>query len=147
MNLNSVRTSENNILREGVNEVKRFISENPDILITRADKGNTTVVMNLDNYKNKMNEILADQNTYTVFNRDPTNKITTGIRNILTKWKNMGYIDQYTYKKLYVSDGILSRCYGLSKIHKDGHPLRMIVSCLKRLLSISYSFKKYDRRR
>ncbi|KYN28656.1 hypothetical protein ALC57_01909 [Trachymyrmex cornetzi] len=128
MEFNSVKTFENNILREGVMEVKRFISDNPDILITRADKGNTTVIMNLDNYKSKMNELLADQSTYMVVSKDPTNKITTKIRSLLTKWKQKSYIDEYTYKKLHVSDGVLPRCYGLPKIHKEGHPLRMIVS-------------------
>ena len=37
-------------------EVKRFISENPEILITRADKGNTTVIMNRESYRRKMYE-------------------------------------------------------------------------------------------
>ena len=35
-----IKSFENNIIREGVREVKRFISENPDILITKADKDN-----------------------------------------------------------------------------------------------------------
>ena len=42
-----IKSFENNIIRESVREsVKRFISENPEILITKADKGNTTVIMN-----------------------------------------------------------------------------------------------------
>ncbi|KYN11102.1 hypothetical protein ALC57_16761 [Trachymyrmex cornetzi] len=44
--------------------------------------------------------------------------------NMVNKDKN------FTYKKLYISDGVLYRCYGLPKIHKEGHPLRMIVSCI-----------------
>ncbi|KAG5321201.1 SETMR methyltransferase, partial [Acromyrmex heyeri] len=54
----------------------------------------------------------------------------TEIRNLLTKWENKNYIVQYTYKKLYVSDGEFSRSYGLPKIHKEDHPVRMIVSCI-----------------
>ncbi|KAG5322451.1 GUS protein, partial [Pseudoatta argentina] len=61
---------------ERIREVKRFISENPDILITRADKGNTTVIMNHESYIGKIYEILNDK----------------------------GYIDLNIYKKLYVSD-------------------------------------------
>ncbi|XP_070152506.1 uncharacterized protein [Polyergus mexicanus] len=32
------------------------------------------------------------------------------------------------YKKLNCTDGVLSRTYGVPKIHKTGHPLRVIVS-------------------
>jgi len=36
-------------------------------------------------------------------------------------------IKTYIYKKLMVTDGILPRAYGLTKIHKQGYPLRVIV--------------------
>ena len=52
------------------------------------------------------------------------------IGNLLKNWKNKGYIDLNLYKKLYVSDGELPRSYELPKIHKEGHPLRLIVSCI-----------------
>ena len=52
------------------------------------------------------------------------------MRILLTQWRTKGYIDQSTYKKLYISDRDLSKSYGYSKVHKDGYPLRMIVSCI-----------------
>lgn len=39
-------------------------------------------------------------------------------------------INETTYKYLNCTNGNLSRCYGLPKIHKDGFPLRIIVSSL-----------------
>jgi len=51
------------------------------------------------------------------------------IRTLLTNWKTKRYIDQCTYKRLY-SDEDLPRSYGLIKIHKEGYPLRIIVSCI-----------------
>jgi len=45
-------------------------------------------------------------------------------------WRTKGYIDQPMYKKLYIFDGDLPRSYGLIKVHKEGYPLRMIVSCI-----------------
>ena len=71
-------------------EVKRFISENPDILITRADKGSTTVIMSRDSYKEKMHEILNDQTTYNSIKKVPTNKITVEIGNLLKKLEKRG---------------------------------------------------------
>ena len=49
----NIKSFENTVLSEGVAEVKRLISDNTDILITRADKGNTTVVLSRDSYKEK----------------------------------------------------------------------------------------------
>ena len=77
-----------------------------------------------------MRDILSDNDTYRVINRDPTNKMTTGIRTILTGWRSKGFIDQEIYKKLYISDGELPRSYGLPKIHKTNTPLRIIVSSI-----------------
>ncbi|KAG5347140.1 COX1 oxidase, partial [Acromyrmex charruanus] len=125
-----LESAENKIIYEGVKEVKRFISENPDILITREDKGNTIVIINRESYREKIYEILNDQITYNLINKDPTNKITSEISNLLKNWKNKGYIDLNLYKKLYVSDGEFPSSYGLPKIHKEGHPLRLIVSCI-----------------
>ena len=64
-------------------EGKWFISENPEILITRADKGNTTVIMNRESYRRKMYEILNDQSTYILINKDPINKIPTKIKLVI----------------------------------------------------------------
>ena len=39
-----------------------------------------------------------------------------------------GFIHINPHIKNCISDGNLSRSYGLSKVHKDGYPLRMVVS-------------------
>jgi len=36
-----------------------------------------------------------------------------------------------TYRKLLITDGLLPRAYGLPKLHKEGYPLRVIISSLK----------------
>ena len=63
--------------------------------------------MNHENYREKMYEILNDQTTYKVIDKDSTNKINLEIRNLLKNWKNKGYINPSIYKKLYVSDSEL----------------------------------------
>ena len=99
--------------------------------------------MSRDSCKEKMYEILNDQTTYNSIKKDPTNKITVEIGNLLKNWKNKGYIDLNVYKKLYVSDGELPRSYGLPKIHKEGHPLRLIVHCINRAFyPLATFFKK-----
>ena len=48
---------------------------------------------------------------------------------MLSRWKGKGLID-LTYRKLRTTDGIIPRAYGLTKIHKQNYPLRIIVSSL-----------------
>jgi len=39
----------------------------------------------------KIEEMLKDTETYTIINKDPTNRLTKNIREILTRWKNNLY--------------------------------------------------------
>ncbi|XP_018360880.1 PREDICTED: uncharacterized protein LOC108759762 [Trachymyrmex cornetzi] len=84
--------------------------------------------MDKSTYIMNMTTILSDTDTYSCVKKDPVRTLTTTFRTLLTKWKKKGYIDDLTYKKLYCSDGRLSREYGVPKIHKPQVPLRIIVS-------------------
>lgn len=70
-----------------------FASNHPDVLITKTDKENTTVLLNRNNYNNKMHEILSDQDTYKTIKKNPINKMTTENRTLLTHWKKKEFID------------------------------------------------------
>jgi len=111
-----------------LNNTKKFVKENPDILFTKADKGNATVALDVLDYKNKMTNIFSDVNTYTFVKKDPTKKLNNNVRNILIGWFKKEYRDLWTYKKLLITDGILPRAYGLPKLHKEGFPPRIIIS-------------------
>ncbi|KYN43230.1 hypothetical protein ALC56_02415 [Trachymyrmex septentrionalis] len=119
-----------NIIKQGIRELKMFLNNNQGLLVTKADKGNSTVILSYEEYVIKMTDILSDNDTYRVIKKDPTNKMTTLTRSLLMGWKSKGFINQEGYNKLYVSDGILPRSYGLPKIHKPNIPLRIIVSCI-----------------
>lgn len=54
--------------------------------------------------------------------------------------KNESYINQLTYKFLHSNNGILSRAYGLLKMHKSKHSLKIIVSHINRPL---YAFSLF----
>ncbi|XP_018368506.1 PREDICTED: uncharacterized protein LOC108764666, partial [Trachymyrmex cornetzi] len=107
-----------------------FISSHPDIIYTRADKGNATVAMSRETYINKMKTMLNDIDTYILIKKDPVRKLTTAVRTLLTRWKNKEYIDNKKYRFLYCSDGKLPCAYGVPKIHKQGYPLRIIISSI-----------------
>jgi len=109
---------------------KTFIKNNPNILFTRADKGNITVALDKLEYVNKIEDMLRDTNTYIEINKDPIKKLTADTRVLLTRWKNKGYTTQGNYNSIYCSDGNLPRAYGLPKIHKPGLKFRLIISTI-----------------
>ena len=51
--------------------LKQLRSEK-SIVIQRADKGNSTVVMNRTTYNEKIIRMLSDTNVYQTLNKDPT---------------------------------------------------------------------------
>jgi len=116
------------LLRKWINISTKFIRENKNILFTRADKGNSTIAIHREDYESKMNKILEDKLTYRIIDKDPTNGITNSLKQLISRWKNKGYIDQITYKSILVTDGVIPRAYGLSKLHKEGNPCRIVVS-------------------
>ena len=116
------------LLCDWVRTTKRFVKDHPEILISKADKGNVTVAQNKFEYISKMESMLSDKNTYKLITKDPTKKLTGELRNLLGRWKGKGVIDDLTYRRLRTTDGVIPRAYGVTKIHKQNHPLRVIVS-------------------
>jgi len=107
---------------------KKFLKNNDDIFVTKADKGQVTVVMDKSAYVDQMVKILDDDNTYRPVKNNPLRKITTRLDNLIKTWSENDIIDESTYRGLKCTNGNLPRCYGLPKIHKPGYPLRIVVS-------------------
>jgi len=99
-------------------------------LLTRADKGNVTVALDKDSYIAKIESMLTSKETYNILKKDPIKKLSSQLRDLLSRWKKYNYISNSVYRALYTSDGILPRAYGLPKIHKTECPFRLIVSSL-----------------
>jgi len=109
---------------------KNFLKNNQDIFLTKADKGQVTVIMDKMTYTDQMLKILDDANTYRSVKNNPLRKITTKCDNLLKLWRDNDIIDEKIYRALKCTNGNLPRCYGLPKIHKPGHPLRLVVSSI-----------------
>ncbi|XP_068704205.1 uncharacterized protein [Montipora foliosa] len=99
-----------------------------DRLIIQADKGNCTVVMDQKDYDEKVQQILNDQKTYKVLDKDSTQRTERKLNEKLANLKREDKINDNLYKKLRSCDGLPPRFYDLQKVHKPGHPLRPIVS-------------------
>jgi len=90
-----------------------------------------TVIMDRMAYIDQMLKILDDENIYRSVKNNPLRKITTKCNNLLKTWRDNDIIDKKTYTVLKYTNINLPRCYGLPKIHKPGHPLRMMVSSIE----------------
>jgi len=124
------------------NITQKFIKDNPNIIFTMADKENITVALEKENYVITIEEMLNDTDMYTKITKDPTKKLTSFIRNVLSRWKIKGYITYSTYNSIYCSDGNLPRAYRLPKIHKLDRTFKIIISSIDSSTLISYFLLK-----
>jgi len=122
------------------NATVKFCKSNPNVIFTRADKGNVTVAIDRIDYLNKIETLLQDQNTYMLINKDPMKNIENCLNTRLKKWLQNNYITKQTYFSLFSSDSVLPKAYGLPKIHKKDYPYRIIVSSINTALYKLASF-------
>jgi len=101
------KNSIDNHLMKLKRHTQQFLKNNDNIILTRSDKGNITVVLDRNNYVNKINEMLSDNNIYMKVKNDPTSVIIGNLRKILTTWKNSEYISNTIHKALINSDGFV----------------------------------------
>jgi len=118
----------------------QFYKKNPNVIFTRADKGNVTVALERQDYIIAMEKLLHDKNTYTIIKKNPIKNVERNLNSIIKVWLKNKFISKQTYSYLYSSDSNLPKAYGLPKIHKDNYPLRIIVSSVNTTL---YAIAKF----
>ena len=105
----------------------KSLKDDKNIMILPADKGKCLVVMDREEYINKMEEKLKDETTYKRIEKDPTGEIKKALAEKLDKLKEEEQIDQKTYYRLYPTKEKIPRMYGQPKVHKQNYPMREIV--------------------
>ncbi|XP_043483513.1 uncharacterized protein LOC122511979 isoform X1 [Leptopilina heterotoma] len=111
-----------------INETKKFLNSNKNIVVTTADKCNKTVIITKNDYISKTLNLLTDTTTYKKLNSDPTISIQNCLRNLLKSFLNKKYFEKNTYKFLNCTNGVAPKFYGLPKLHKNNIPMRPITS-------------------
>ena len=96
------------------------------------------VVMDRDDYHQKAKALLQES-AYQPIPNDPTNKYKTKLIALLKSIKTEGGINESTYRRFYPTGAGCPKFYGLPKIHKEGTPLRPIVSSIG---AVTYSTSK-----
>ena len=105
----------------------RSLRNDENIIIAKADKGNTTVVLNKD-YDQKVKSHLNDENIYRKLPENNIKSLQRKVNGTLLDMKKKKYFSREEYEKLYSSSAVTPSFYGLIKIHKEGNPIRPIVS-------------------
>ncbi|BHF74088.1 hypothetical protein SprV_0401717200 [Sparganum proliferum] len=106
----------------------RALKADKSIVILPADKGRSTVILDKAEYLQKANTLLEDRQAYVKCDGDPMKKLVTQINTTLTMLQNNGAMTRTERLATKPTDAAMARFYGLPKIHKDGAPLRPIVS-------------------
>ena len=92
-------------------------------------QGVVLVVMDSEDNIRKAQELL-DQPAYKSIPNKPTTRYKNKLISILKSIKAEGGINEVTYRRLYPTGASSTKFYGLPKVHKQGMPLRPIVSSI-----------------
>lgn len=149
-NRTDFQTKAQRFIRLQMKRTKVFLINNPNVRICPADKGGKTVITDTNVYAHKMRTHLmsnVNDGVYICldgFSFDYIRKICESkygkIRNIVNEFfkrdATLSFKDSGI--QLKPEPYVISRIYGLLKIHKEGYPMRPIVSatdCMAQSLS------------
>ena len=107
--------------------IKELRKDQSRVVLT-VDKGVAMVVMDKEDYTDKVLSLLTDTRTYWIINKDPTTRLKNKFNNTLRDIKQTGGLSYSSYRKVYPTHAVPPKFYVFPKIHKVGTPLRPIVS-------------------
>ena len=118
-----------NVLSKEHMESLKKLRTNKEIIISKPDKGCGIVLLDKNDYINKMGNILSDNTKFvkTTKDKDRTACIEKTISKLLCSMKRRNVIDTTTFQNIRPTGTHIPRLYGLPKIHKPGVPLRPVL--------------------
>lgn len=118
-------------------KVYEHLRKNENLHITKADKSNALVVLNKQDYLDKMVALLSDSDTYSLLNSNPTERISGSFNK---KLKCIFKGKPTMIKQFMTISPSLPYLYGLIKTHKPNNPIRPIISSVG---SATYKLSKW----
>jgi hypothetical protein len=104
--------------------IKEKLAHN-NAIITKADKGNSIVIMYQTDYINKVNDFI-ESNDIIEIDKDPTTKFNLIINKAINNSKHLFQPEEVKYLKVMNPSAPTLR--GLPKIHKQDTPIRPLVN-------------------
>ena len=110
-----------------VKDIRDKLTAN-NLIVTPIDKGGGIAIIEKDKYINKV-EQFCGSNDFKVTDKDPTSSKQKEIRSVLNKHSVMiKEMFNVTVTSLINMNPSLPHLYALIKAHKEGHPIRPIIS-------------------
>ena len=129
-----IDNSDRNMVRKCRNALRQ-LTNNEAIRILKPDKGSGVVTLNTDDYNSKMNLILKDTTKFEMLgpvgSHDRTAETEKEITKFLTALCKNQEISEEDLNDARPIGALRPRLYGLPKTHKDGIPLRPILSMIR----------------
>jgi len=139
--LHNSRPPTPNVSSQEINALNNLKSDN-SIIILKADKGNTSVVLDKDDYESKISQLINDTNTYRKIKMKPNPIIAIehDVNKFLWRRAKENKMTSPVYSTLKCNKSVSPKFYGLPKVHKVNIPLRPIDSFIG---SPTYNLSKF----
>ena len=118
--------SKSSLLTPELRASAKSLRENNNILIRRADKSSTFVILNREDYKKKIQDILKDGSKFQKITKNPCDNIKSKVNNLIDRAATE--TGQYIPLTKIVGDYSPGYIYGNVKTHKPNEKLRPIIS-------------------
>lgn len=126
------KTNHNNriqrFLKKAVKVTSEFLKCHAEIIVTNSDKGSVTIISYRNEYKEKVNVLLNDQQQFSIIRRDPTAQLQTRNNKIAASLVKSNFINKDEAKQITTYTAVPPRMFAQIKYHKEGLPIRPIVS-------------------
>ena len=120
-------SSQSNVLTPELKEAAKNLRENKDIVIRRADKSNVFVILNRDDYREKLSAVLSDGSKFQKVKKNPCEPLKKKINSLIETAVTENPDASKVLKKV-VGDYSPGYMYGNVKTHKESKTIRPIVS-------------------
>ncbi|CAF4045091.1 unnamed protein product [Rotaria sp. Silwood1] len=132
------KPNNNNMSNEEIIALNGIKSMN-DIIIVQAVKGSKIIILNKQDYINKIEDKLNDKNIYEQIKKDPMERLTKEIKLLATK---LFREEKITQAKKFQLTGIddLPTVRGQPKLHKNNAPMRIVTCSRDTILSPTSKF-------
>lgn len=99
-------------------------------MTVKTDKTGKAAVLTKELYQHKMSELLDDSSTYELLKSDLTFKLQNSVKKIVSEMVKEAAISEAEVNHLLNPAPVPPRIYGVLKDHKNGMPLRPVVSTI-----------------
>lgn len=110
----------------------KFLRDNGDIFVSNSDKGNVTIIANRSDYDRKMDELINNADNFVEITSDPTESLQNKNNGLISTLNNKHhqFITDKQASALRTYVAVPPRIFGQFKFHKEGMPVRPIISTI-----------------